>query len=121
MRAERNRTMLPADRLTRLVSGRRVAVQLPASAGQWGCEAVGSYLLAAWVPGIPIVVADLTSVVSWHDGWPDGLLAAHRDLASSQAELRLVVWAADLYEALRRTTSCQLSVYTSLDAALQAP
>jgi hypothetical protein len=110
----------PAGPLVRRTSECRVVVQLPAEAGQWG-EAVVSYLRAVWEPGIAIVVADLTSVVSWQDGWLDGLAEAQRELAFSRAELRLVVWAADLYAALRQSMAFQLSVYANLEAALRTP
>jgi hypothetical protein len=66
------------------------------------------------------VVADLTAIVDCHEGSLDGLLQARRDLAVSRAELRLVVWSADVYAALRRITgSSELSVYANLPAALR--
>jgi hypothetical protein len=110
-----------AHRLGRLASARRVVVRLPARAGLWGRDAVRNRVLASWQPGIAVVVADLTATADWHEGSVDGLLQAQRDLASSRAELRLVVWSADLYAALRRNTTAELSVYANLPAALRDP
>jgi hypothetical protein len=74
-------------------------------------------VLAAWQPGIAFVVADLTAIVDWQDGSLEGLLQTQRDLAVRRAELRLVVWSADLYAALRERATGDLSVYANLPAA----
>lgn len=105
----------------RLASARRVVVRLPARAGLWGRDAVKKRVLASWQPGIAVVVADLTATADWQEGSLDGLLQAQRDLALSRAELRLVVWSADLYAALQRSTTAELSVYANLPAALRDP
>jgi hypothetical protein len=110
-----------SHRLGRLASAGRVVVRLPARAGLWGRDAIRNRVLASWQPGIAVVVADLTATADWREGSLDGLLQAQRDLASSRAELRLVVWSADLYAALRESTTAELSIYANLPAALRDP
>ena len=109
---------LPADTVQR---ESRVVVRLPAAAGRWNSEIVGSLRPVAWVPGVAVVVADMTSLVTWDDGCLEGLLQAHRDLASRSVELRLVVWSPDLYAAVHQRAGRELPVYASVYAALRGP
>jgi len=70
---------------------------------------------------VQVVVADLSAIVSWREGFIGGLLQAQSDLTANRAELRLVVWSADLYAALRQRATGQLPVYANLPAALRNP
>jgi hypothetical protein len=73
------------------------------------------------MPRITAVVADMTSIVTWHDSCLDGLAQAQRELAFRAAPLRLVVWSRDLYTAVRHSAGDELPIYASVDAALRGP
>jgi anti-anti-sigma regulatory factor len=82
---------------------------------------IGELVRTAWAPGVTVVIADMTAVVTWEVAGLSSLLGVHQDLVARKAELRLVVWTADLYAALRAVgLSSELPVYANLDAALRA-
>jgi hypothetical protein len=119
----RTYTMRDPDRLGRLAAEYRgpVLVRLPAAAGLWSGESLCALLRAAWMLRVTAVVADLTSIVTWHDGCPEGLAQAHRELASRATPLRVVLWSRDLYAAVLRSAGDELPIYASVDAALRGP
>lgn len=75
---------------------------------------------AAWTPGVSILIADLTATASWTVASLQGLLDAHRYLASRGTELRLVVWSSELYAALQAAgVTSHIPVFANLESALR--
>lgn len=102
------------------IHGSRVVVSLPAFIRQRPGVDVGDRVRAAWAPGVTVVIADMAGVVMWDDAGLRSLLGAYRDLVNRRAELRLVVWSADLYLALRTAgVSPAVPIYANLGAALR--
>jgi hypothetical protein len=102
--------------------GGRVVVHIPTGLGRGSGGSAGDLVRAAWRPGVVVVIADMTTVGNWDDAGLASLLTAHSDLVRRQAELRLVVWSAGLYEALQTAgISGRLPVYANVDAALRDP
>jgi hypothetical protein len=93
-------------------------VALPAEAGLWDTEPVRNLVLAAWLPGVEAVIADMTRIRTWRGPCVTGLAQAHSDLAARRTGLRVVVWSPDLYTALCQGISYQLPIYASVHAAL---
>lgn len=104
-----------------LLPRRWVKTQLPAVIGGGTGADAGDIVRAAWAPGAQILIADLTATASWTAASLQGLLPAHRYLASRGTELRLVVWSSELYAALRAAgVTAHVQVFSNFEAALRA-
>lgn len=95
--------------------------EFPAAIGGGTGADAGGIVRAAWTPGVNILIADLTATASWTAASLQGLLDAHRYLASRGSELRLVVWSSELYAALQAAgVTSHVPVFSNLEAALRA-
>jgi anti-anti-sigma factor len=100
-------------------AGRPAVVAFPEHVGMAEAEHIGEQLMAAFDPGVPVVIADM-SATAWCDGMcVDAVARACRRAAVRGAELRLV--ATD--EGVRRLLAAQgldrlVRVYPSLEAAV---
>ena len=93
-------------------------IVLPAELDVANADLFGEQLGSAFVPGVTVVIADMTDTTRC-DSWGIRMLAvAHRRATANQAELRLVVPSA----ALRHTFVLMglfLPLYASMSAALR--
>ena len=103
------------------VQAEPVVITLPAEIDMSNSDSVGSELSAAMVPGVTLVVADLTSTVFCDSGGLRHLVMAYHQAAAIDAELRLAVQASSVRRVMELTGLFRLmNVYPSVAAALQA-
>jgi anti-anti-sigma factor len=96
-------------------------VVLPEEIDILNADSVGERLVAAIVPGVAVVIADLTVTVFCDCAGVDNLVLAHHKASASNAELRLAVRSRAVLRVLELLEVDQvLSVYPDLDAALAA-
>lgn len=94
-------------------------VALPAEIDMANAESVGERLRSAFIPGVTVVVADMTSTVFCDPYGMRGLVLAHRCAAGHQARLRLAVPDTRVRQVLELAGLDRLlPVYPSLSAAL---
>jgi hypothetical protein len=103
-------------------SGRRAArlaiVRLPAHIDRHTAADAVALVRVASSTGAAVVIADMSQTLSWDNGGLRVLLDAQRELP---AEMRFVVWATDLYRALRDVAGGNgPRIYPNLPAALRA-
>ena len=90
-------------------------ITLPAEIDMSNSDSVGSELSAAMVPGVTLVVADLTSTVFCDSGGLRHLVMAYRQAAAVGAELRLAVQASSVRRVMELTGLFRLmKVYPSV-------
>jgi anti-anti-sigma factor len=100
---------------------RSAVVVLPEDIDVLNADAVGELLVAAIVPGVAVVVADLTVTNFCDCAGINGLMLAYRKASASNAELRLAVRSLAVLRVLELVGADQvLRVYPDLDAALAA-
>jgi anti-anti-sigma factor len=96
-------------------------VVLPDEIDFLNADSVGERLAAAIVPGVAVVIADLTVTVFCDCAGVRGLLLAGRRASAVHAELRLVVRAGAVLRILELFGADQvLPVYSDISTALAA-
>jgi anti-anti-sigma factor len=94
-------------------------VVLPDEIDVLNADPAGERLVAAIVPGVAVVIADLTATVFCDCAGVRSLLLAHAKASASSAELRLVVRSRAVLRILALLGADQvLPVYPDLSAAL---
>jgi anti-sigma B factor antagonist len=98
---------------------RSAVVVLPDEIDVVNAGSVGEQLVAAIVPGVAVVVADLSTTTFCDCAGVRSLLLAHREARASNAELRLVARSRAVLRILKLLGTDQLlPVYSDLSAAL---
>ena len=99
------------------VQARPTVIVMPAELGVANADLVGEQLGSAFVPGVTVVVADMTETIHC-DSWGVRMLVlAHKRATANHAELRLAVPSA----VLRHTFALAgllLPIYPTMRAAL---
>jgi anti-anti-sigma factor len=94
---------------------------LPAEIDMTNAEHIGAGLRAAFVPGVTVVVADMTATTFCDSRGIRTLMLAHEQAAASDAELRLVVRGTGVLRVLALLgVDSLLAIYPSLQEALPA-
>src|SRR5579862_6977744 len=94
-------------------------VVLPEEIDVTNADSVGTRLVAAIVPGVSVVVADLTATGFCDCAGVRSLVLAHRKASASNSELRLVARSRAVLRILELVGADQvLPVYPDLSAAL---
>jgi anti-sigma B factor antagonist len=102
--------------LTKVQARPRVIV-MPAELGVANADLAGEQLGSAFVPGVTVVIADMTDTVHC-DSWGVRMLVlAHKRATANHAELRLAVPSAVLRHTLA-LAGLLLPIYPSMSAAL---
>jgi len=100
---------------------RSAVVVLPDEIDVINAGSVGEQLVAAIIPGVAVVVADLSMTTFCDCAGVYSLLLAHREASASNAELRLVARSRAVLLILELLGADQvLPVYPDLSAALLA-
>jgi anti-anti-sigma factor len=98
---------------------RPVIVSLPAEIDVANAEDVGEQLRAAFVPGVTVVIADLSSTVFCDASGARQLLIAHKRAVASNRELLVVISSANVRRVLAILEFDRvLAIYPDLAAAL---
>jgi anti-anti-sigma factor len=98
-----------------------VVVTLPAEIDMSNADSVGRDLTAALAPGVPVMVADLTSTVFCDSGGLRNLVVAYHEAAANGTELRLAVGSRTVLRVIELTGMPRLmGVYPTVEAALTA-
>jgi anti-sigma B factor antagonist len=101
--------------------GPAVVVVLPYEIDLCNADSVLDLLVAALVPGVGVVIADLRLTAFCDCAGVYSLLLAHRKATASDADLRLVVGSSAVLRILELLGADQVvSVYPDLGAALAA-
>jgi anti-anti-sigma factor len=104
-----------------ILDTRSAVVVLPADIDTVNARSVGELLLAAIVPGVAVIVADLTMTTFCDCAGVRSLLLASDQAGASSAELRLAVGSVAVLRILRLVGADGiLPMYPDLGAALAA-
>ena len=99
------------------MQARPTVIVMPAELGVANADLVGEQLGSAFVPGVTVVIADMTDTIHC-DSWGVRMLVlAHKRAIANHAELRLAVPSA----VLRHTFALAgllLPIYSNMSAAL---
>ena len=94
-------------------------VVLPDEIDAANADSVGERLVAAIVPGVSVVIADLTVTAFCDCAGVRSLVLAHHKASASNAELRLIVRSRAVFRVLELVGADRvLPVYPDLSAAL---
>ena len=101
--------------------GATIVVPLPSEIDMANADRVGEDLLAAFGPGVGIVIADMSGTRFSDSSGIHALVMAHQRAKASNTEFRVVVPPGEVHGALEKLhLDTMLAIYSRLDVALIA-